>query len=469
MRLRALPPTLLALCAVGVPVLHAQTARGGAPTGAHTEAASTTSSTRGLRGRITDLFIFGPGSDPLFLSGSADQNNPATIQVHGTHFGPASAAENATIIGFLGDAIGGSVSNLPIGSTSGAETFRFEGGVPVRTSTSAGPIFAERAATLGRGRAVVGINQSGFHFNALRGVNLHDVGLTFTHENVTGAACDADVGQSCAPFGVPAHENDIIQVRLSLDIDVKVSSFYLTYGVTDRLDLGVVMPVVSTSLRGQSNAQIQPFGGGPAQHFFSGTPQSPVLDATRNTQGSATGLGDVSMRAKARLVQTPRTSVALLADARFPTGGADDLLGTGRFSARGLAVLTSRVGTVSPHANVGYLYRGDDRQNDAVLGTVGFDQLLGRTVTLAADLITELQVGASKLQLPEPVTFTAPFRRTVQPTQIPDMRDDIVNGSFGVKIVPSRNVTLLLNSLFPLNRGGLRPGVTYTAGLELGF
>ena len=424
---------------------------------------------QGLRDKITQLFIFGPGSDPLFLAGSADPNNPATVQVHGTHFVPSAAADNASVLAFIGDAIGGSVSNLPLGSTSGASSFRFVGGVPVQTAASAGPIFAERAATLGRGRVILGVKQSGFHLTSLRGVDLGNMNLTFTHENVTGPACDAIEGRSCNPLGVPAHENDLIVVRLALDVDVRVSSFYLTYGITDRFDLGVVVPVVTTSMRGQSDAQIQPFGGLPAQHFFAGTPDAPILNATRNTQGSTTGLGDVSVRAKALLVQSPRTNVALLGDARFATGSADELLGAGAFAARGLAVLTTRVGGVSPHANVGYLYRAGVGQNDAVLGTLGFDQLLAPSVTLAADFISELQVGRSKLRLPQPVVFDAPFRRVVNPTEIPDMRDDIVNGSFGAKWLPSRNVTLLANALFPLNRGGLRPGVTYTAGLEVGF
>jgi hypothetical protein len=423
----------------------------------------------GLRAKISQLFIFGPGAEPLFLSGSADPNNSAAIQIHGTHFQPSSAADNASVISFVGYAIGGTVANLPVGSTSGGETFRFENGVPVKTSVSAGPIFGERATTLGRGRTTIGLNQSAFHLATLRGVDLNNINLVFTHENVTGPACDAIEAQSCAAFGVPLHENDVIDVRMSLDIDVHVSSFYMTYGVTDRLDFGVVVPVVSTNLRGDSFAQILPFGGGTVQHFFSGTPQQPVLDATRVVHGSAAGLGDVSARMKANLRRSDRTSVALLVDARFPTGSADDLLGAGTFAGRGLMVLSSQLGGVSPHANVGFLYRAGTRQNDAVLGTLGLDTQLATGVTLAADLLSEMEVGSSKLALPQQVVYSSPFRRTVNPTDIPETRDDIINGSFGFKLVPRTGVTGILNALFPLNRGGLRPGVTYTAGAEFNF
>ena len=39
---------------------------------------------QGLRGQIAQLFIFGPGEDPLFLSGSADPANPTSVQAHST-------------------------------------------------------------------------------------------------------------------------------------------------------------------------------------------------------------------------------------------------------------------------------------------------------------------------------------------------------------------------------------------------
>ena len=50
---------------------------------------------QGLRDQIAELFIFGDGDDPLFLSGSADPNNPFNVQVHGEHFIPAASASNA--------------------------------------------------------------------------------------------------------------------------------------------------------------------------------------------------------------------------------------------------------------------------------------------------------------------------------------------------------------------------------------
>src|SRR5213593_3063526 len=151
---------------------------------------------QGLRERISELFIFTAGKDPLFLGGTADPNNPATIQLHANHFIPSARAENGSLISFIGNAISGNVANIPVSATSGGSTFRFEGGVPVRTSTSPGPVFAERAQTLGRGRVFVGANVNRLHFETLRGVSLKDIEMTFTHVNVTGPLCDSIQGTS---------------------------------------------------------------------------------------------------------------------------------------------------------------------------------------------------------------------------------------------------------------------------------
>ncbi|HEX9194330.1 MAG TPA: hypothetical protein VF871_11340, partial [Burkholderiales bacterium] len=123
---------------------------------------------QGLRDKISELFIFTAGQDPLFLGGTAGSDSATAL--HADHFIPAARSENGTLISFIGNAISGNVANVPVSATSGGSTFRFEGGVPVRTSLSPGPVFSERAQTLGRGRVFVGANVNRMHFTSLRGV-----------------------------------------------------------------------------------------------------------------------------------------------------------------------------------------------------------------------------------------------------------------------------------------------------------
>jgi hypothetical protein len=422
-----------------------------------------------LEDRITDLFIFGQGEDVLFLGGSAASENPG-IQVHGDHFVPSAVEGNATIISFLTNSISSNVANVPVSASSGGETFRFQGATPVRTSISAGPIYAERAQTLGRGRLFVSLARTGLHYETLRGVPLDAIPLAFTHANVDFPGCDAIFGGDCSTYGVPTFENEVIDFTLDLDVGVDVTAFLLTYGVADRIDLGVVLPVVRTELRGTSTATIIPFGAtGPPPHFFSGTEDEPVLTASRFSEGSSSGLGDVSARLKVNLREASPVSVALLAEGRFPTGSEEDLRGSGAVALRGLGIVSARLGTFSPHANVGYQYRGRSLDPDVFLLTAGFDQLLAPWATLAADLISEFPVGSTEIPVPEEVVLEAPFRRTVQTSSIPDRRDDIINASFGVKLTLPRAVTFVANGAFPLNRGGMRPDVLWTVVAEYTF
>src|SRR5437763_16004085 len=381
---------------------------------------------QGLRDKISELFIFTAGQDPLFLGGTAGSDSATAL--HADHFIPAARDENGSLISFISNAISGNVANLPVSATSGGSTFRFEGGVPVRTSVSPGPVFAERAQALGRGRVFVGANVNRMHFTSLRGVRLDGIEMTFTHQNVTGPACDSLVGSSCAPYGVPAHENDVIALRLALDLDMTVTSFFVSFGLLDKVDIGVVVPIVSASLRGTRDARIIPFGGTTAQHFFGGTGANPQLATYRFVDGSATSVGDIAVWARITVTQSDRSTFALLGDVRFPTGSEADLLGSGHLAARGLGILSARFGAFSPHTNIGYLFQSGAFQNNAVLATVGFDHLMAPWATLAVDVVSQLQVGETKLRLPGPVTYDSPFRRTIDVTNIPNTRDDQING-----------------------------------------
>src|SRR2546421_7324374 len=422
---------------------------------------------QGLREKFSELFIFTAGKDPLFLGGTFGSDSATAL--HADHFVPAAVSDNGTLISFISWAISQNVANLPVSATSGGSTFRFEAGVPVPTSGSPGAVFGERATTLGRGRVFVGANVNRLHFETLRGVSLKDIEMTFTHENVTGPVCDSIVGASCTPYGVPTLENDVIAVRLALDLDMTVTSFFMSFGLLDRVDVGVVLPIVSTSLHGTSDAEIIPFGGTTAAHFWGGTPANPQLSTSRLVEGSATGIGDIAARVKVTVTESERTAFSILGDLRFPTGSENDLLGSGHLAARGLGILSAKFGAFSPHVNVGFLFRSGDLQNNAVLATAGFDHVMAPWATMAVDLVSELQVGASRLRLPGIVTYDLPFRRTLNPTNIPSERDDQTNASFGFKFATGSGVMLVANTLWPLNRGGLRPNVVWTAGLEYNF
>src|SRR5207244_1934683 len=273
------------------------------------------------------LFTFGTCGKPLCLTGARRCN--------GKPFTPADTASGSSILSFISNAIGASVGNTPLTSASSGVTFQFEGGLPVKTSTSAGPIFGERAQTLGRGRFFVGANVTQMRFQRLRGIRVDDIEFNFTHEDTPPAG-----------LGSPIFENDIVAVHVSLDVSLIVTSFAMSYGLVDGVDLSVDVPVVHTSVQGSSVANILPLGG-------------------------------------------------------FP----------------------------DPHLNLGYAFRDGDLQNDAVIATLGFDQLLAPFATLAFDVLSDWQIGDSKLIVPGPVQYVSPYPHQVIPTNIPSQRDDLMSAS----------------------------------------
>lgn len=407
-----------------------------------------------LREDLRSLFVFGVCGEPLCLD--------VDPSVHGTHFIEAIATGGANVLSFVTDAIGITVASTPVSAaTSGAVWGRSETGLPVRTATSAGPVFAERVQTLGKGHALLGINVSNFDFTSIRGVPLNDLVFDFTHED------EPPVG-----LGDPIFENEVIRVRTDLDVNLFAVTGVITYGLLENLDLGVAVPLVHTSISGVSRAEIIPFDNSIPHRF--GTPSNPSLTASSSADGSATGIGDIAARFKARLAQGERVGFGIVGEVRFPTGDEEDLLGSGEYAARGFGILSARYGNFTPHANVGYRYRSGDFQNDAFLATVGFDHLLGSGVTFAAEAISEWQVGEPKLVQSPPVVINTPVgtgtsARIVPPSNIPERRDDVVLGSLGFKLTSATGITGVANALIPIRRGFLQPNVAWTAGLEYSF
>lgn len=423
-----------------------------------------------LRARLPELFTLQGQDAPLRLLRPADPMNPAAGVAVNDAFMPEFAPANAAVLTFLGNWVTGNIANVPLGTTSAGATFRFEGGVPVKTASSRGPIFGERGHTLGRRNVVAGANYSVIRFTSVRGAQMNDLQLNFTSQ--TAALCSGAADDTCRTPAAVASANDIVALDLAIDLDLAVTSFFLTYGLADRVDVGVVVPLVRADLWARSDFQVEPFGttpGGSPRTFLAGTPDDPVLSATRTIAGSASGLGDVATRVKVNLYDDSRMGLAVLGDVRFPTGDEDNLLGSGNLSMRALGVYSAQLGNFSPNVSAGYLHWNDGPVNDAFLATAGFDQLLAPWATLAVAVISEFQIGESAYQLPEDVVITEPFRRVVRPAEIPAVRDDALSASLGAKLTVPGNVAVVVNSLVPVTRGGPRPDFMWTFGLERNF
>lgn len=432
-------------------------------------AASPASAQSGLKGLIPGLFKFGDCDKALCLSASVSPTE------HGDHYIGSTQSGTQNLLNFLGGAIAIGVSNVPLSTGTSGITFNIVGGAPVPTSSSAGPIFGERVQTLGRGRFLMGVNVTGVHFTSVRGVPLNNIAFNFTHQNICRENGQPPPCPTTGPgthfpadsnLGSPTFENDVIEVNTSIDLNLQVAALNLTYGLSNRIDVGVAVPLVRADLSGGSIARIVAFAQ-PSPHFF-GTAANQVLAAGAGVNGTATGIGDIAARVKVNLGK-PDRGLGILTEARFPTGDEKDFLGSGEFALRVLGIASARYGNFSPHLNAGYLYRSGKSLTDAVLTTAGFDQLMASWATLAVDVIGQWQANKSQLSLPGLVTFTSPSRRQVRPTNLPTRPDNILDGSLGFKFLTKSGVTLITNALIPLNSGGMRGNVVWTAGAEYNF
>ncbi|MEM7415107.1 MAG: hypothetical protein AAF389_06400 [Gemmatimonadota bacterium] len=405
--------------------------------------------TTGLKTRVEqELFTFGTCGEPLCL----DLDN-----IHGNHFLPALESGNAAVITFITDAIGRATASVPLSATSGGATFSFVGGVPVRTSTSAGPIFGERSQTLGRGRFFMGASVTGMQFTSLNGAPMQGIELNFGHDDG-----DDDIR------GNPEFENEVINLQLDMKVAVTVGTIAMTAGLTDFIDIGVAVPLVRTSIEGRSNAQIQPFGN-PATHWFAGDINNPVLRASTSMIGTASGIGDVAARMKINLGQSDRMGAALLAEVRLPTGDEENLLGSGNTLIRAQGIYSAQLGTFSPHLNLGFQASGNEAVNDKLLVLTAFDNLLTDWATLAVAVEAEIDVGSATFALPDPIVITTPFERVIPATNIPSQSADLVRASLGGKFTVREGTVIYANGIFPLTSNGLQPDYIWTLGLDFPF
>jgi hypothetical protein len=402
-----------------------------------------------LSHRFTDLFTFGDCGQAMCL-------NVDVVGDHGHHYIPSVTQGENDMLAFITGAISMGLSNLPFTAASGGVAFEFVDGAPIATSLSAGGVFGERSQTLGRGRLLAGVNVNSINMSTLRGVPLRDLTLRFAHQNVGNAN-----------LGDPAFENDIIEVRTNLDLNLLVTSAFASYGLLDNVDIGILIPVVRASLSGTSEAQIIPFQR-PTPHLF-GTTSQPSEFAETSSSGTAIGIGDIAVRIKANLYQTAALGMGVAADVRLPTGDSANFLGSGQTSVRAIGILSGRLGDFSPHVNAGVAIRTGSTQNNSIIGAIGFDHLLTEGVTLAVDLLGDYSLGESLLQMPDAVVIDVPARRRVRLTDIPDERDHMTDASLGLKMQLPSEYRVVTNLLFPLSEGGLRPRYVWTLGVERAF
>jgi hypothetical protein len=381
-----------------------------------------------------------------------------TGQTHSAHFNSAFQAEFTQ----FGVALTSQLASVPLPSPASGFTYEFDSalGVFERTSQSFGPILAERAETIGGGRFTFGFTFQNFTFDTIEGLDVDNVPAVFTHDSAE----------------LRGGREDLVTTVNSIDARVNQFTAFISYGLTDRFDLSLAIPVVSTDLTVVSAATVRRIGTvDPLVHIFREVDDNVGDQRTFTAFGSATGLGDLTLRLKGRL----GGSIAMGLDVRVPTGDEENLLGVGAAGIRPFVVFSRSSRAFSPHINLGYLWNGSSvlagnpatgetaDLPDQATYVVGADFGVSQRFTFVLDVIGNYLIDAPRLQQS---TFTALDGRSTFPTiHFANESYNLLSGAVGFKLNVVESLLVDVNLLFNLDNNGLRDKITPLVGFEYAF
>lgn len=354
----------------------------------------------------------------------------------------------------VSSALGAQVSSFPLGSSAGGFSWTFDPSLGTfnRVSESFGPVFAERALTVGRGRVNVGANVQRTTFDSLG------------NRDLSGGDLKSYFGLK----GVfPANTGvDQIFVEDSLDLNVSTTtvSLFGTFGLTDRLDLGIAVPITQVDLAARFDSRIGV-----------NTTVDPEISFQDSVGGDASGIGDIILRGKYMLWRTAGGGVATGVDLRLPTGDEENWLGVAATQAKVYVATSAAFGRLSPHLNLGYTFshansltEGEEAvlfaPSNEITYAAGIDASVTPRITVVGDVLGRnlRKFGTFTDQSTE---FGANFRRL----GFVKGNLNLLLGSVGVKYNLFGTSLIAANVLFPLNDAGLQDKLTWVVGFEQSF
>src|SRR5664280_273506 len=375
--------------------------------------------------------------------------NPGTV-------GDPAAAFNASFATQL--------TQLPLPSSATGVVFVFDKSinedVPLE---NLGPILTDRAQTIGKKKLFVGFSFQQFTFNSVDGNSLASLPFVF---KATSGNQDQYVTQ---------------RERISFKLDQYV--VVGTYGLTDRTDVSVVIPIERVSIGvGQSSA-------GPGTEYVVNNATIPptqlgtISVPIGSTAGVASGFGDVLVNVKHEFVSGERFHFGAGLFVRLPTGDALNYLGSGAYGINPYAVVSYQW-RVSPHAKFGYIWNtstvliqpptsptgnNSTRLPGGLQYDFGADAKVFQRVTLAVDFLGNQFQNSPVLV---PVTTNIPAFN-VPATGVQRLNATYTENDFSVglkwKPLEKRNLLVYANGLFQLNNVGMRSDPVPLVGLSYTF
>ena len=441
----------------------ASTARAQVPGSSQSNPFVESSSGRALQRLFFGAIDCGPGFSEAVAFCPDDAFSQSGLFGNGTYgeirFTFAGAALGAPNTAEILPSVAGQLTTFPSASSATGFTYSWRNAaIPTRDSEVFGALFGEQAVTNGRHQLSFSLNYQQLSFSRLDG---QDTGLDSAGVFV-GDSNYADFGDG--PAGYVA--------LLKLDFMQRIATAGITFGVTDRLDVRAMAPIIWSRVEG-SNEFLdfveQPDGAvtiDPGVTFF--FPQGRYF-----VTGESSGLGDVELGVKFAAIDSARWNVALSGGARLGTGSRDKLTGTGATKGQAAIACSLESKALTPFVWARYTSGGGEAPE--LIGSLSLAVPIGRDrVTIAGELVGRRIFDARILERGETVKALVTSPVTGDVFEVRDYsagRADI-DSAFAVAGIKVRVLRQLVGSAFvtiPLLEEQLQPGASGSFGLSYVF
>jgi hypothetical protein len=296
--------------------------------------------------------------------------------------------------------------------------FDIETGAAERLTLSGGPVYVEPAYTIGARRFDLALGYQYAEFTELDGEEFED------------ALSDILVTST---RGISVSDS-------SFSLNVHTASLSTTYGLTDRWDVNLLVPVVFTSLDLRSTIVLA-------------RPDIGFSDTARIDESEdKAGIGDVLVRTKYRLPDVWGFGLASVLTIRVPSGEEENLQGLGDTVVTPALTATRALGRCDVHLNAGFDANADDYERNRVRYGLGGTCETTGWLSLFAGV-----VGSSG-------TRADSFSERGARGEV--ARTDILDAFAGGKLGLPRNVLVYAGALVPATQDGLRAEVVPAGGIE---
>jgi hypothetical protein len=443
-------------------------------------------------------------------------------------FSPLNGVNSGTLglAASLDGSVATALSVIPLASPASAVITKFDPqtGAELPASSTLGPIFTERAETIGKNRIYIGVSNQDFHFTSFNGQSMKSLQLLDPGGEATHV-----LSASGTPLLSPA-----ATYQLRADVRLTQNLALLTWGATNWFDLSVGFSVVHSAVSANGYNQLiyvgNGFGANGSLCWCTGTltpasapgsPSAPTASGLEQAEINfaslgKTGFGDMLVRAKANVLERSSIALAIGADVRVPTGDANNFLGTGAVAVKPFAALSlytkqfSNGLVFAPHVNVGWQIAGKSVLGGQISGTpasvggfsaieppfssskdylpdvftwaAGSEIAVGRHNTIVIDFLGD-EIGwihgiqqvknETTPPVPFPTTATASTAPTTQPVtglvSAGRVSFGQYNGAFGYKARIAGNLVATFSALVRFDNNGLTARATPLFGLSYTF